>query len=155
MYLIFYAEMLPPINIPHGKITYEQINCIRFGKSNDLAQLMTKEITYSNYIYGAAFIPAAILVIFVLWLLMIGVFKCCGVMTCCGKRIGILSGRRLKDFRKHWFVRTLVMLSAAFAVAAGAMYLMKATTSLYSTFGSIRDGANVSIHFKMQTLLTN
>ena len=142
-------------NSSYQTLFFQQIHCNRFGKSNDLAQLMTKEITYSNYIFGAAFIPAAILVIFVIWLVMIGVFKCCGVMTCCGKRIGILSGRRLKDLRKHWFVRILVMLSAAFAVAAGAMYLMKATTSLYSTFDSIRDGANVSKHFEMQTTLTN
>ncbi len=69
---------------------------------------------------------------------MIGVFKCFG------EKVGILSGRRLKDLNKHWFIRTVVMLSAAFAVASGTMYLMKATTSLYDTFDSIRDGASVS-----------
>ena len=37
------------------------------------------------------------------------------------------------------------MLSAAFALAAGAMYLMKATSSLYDTFDSIRQQADVSI----------
>ena len=78
------------------------------------------------------------LVIFILWLALLCILKVCG------RRVGVLSGQRLKDEKPHWFVRTLVMLSAAFAVAAGAMYLMKATTSLYDTFDSIRNAAAVS-----------
>ena len=72
-------------------------------------------------------------------MLIVGAFKCCG------KRAGILSGHRFQDKEQHWFIRSIVMLSAAFTVAAGSMYLIKATSSLYSTFDSIRDGANVSL----------
>jgi hypothetical protein len=114
------------------------VSSIRFGYTDDLTLLVTGEADYANYAYGIAFIPGIILAIFLLWLAFLCLFKCCG------RRVGLLSGRRLKNHSPHWFARTLVMLSAAFALAAGAMYLMKATSSLYDTFDSIRDGAKVS-----------
>jgi hypothetical protein len=105
-----------------------------------LADLLTGESDYTDYAYGVVFIPCTILVGFLLWFTMIVIFKCCG------RRVGLLSGHRLKDVKPHWFVRTVVMLSAAFGLAAGAMYLMKATTSLYDTFDSTRSSAHVSIY---------
>lgn len=98
-------------------------------------------MTLYDYITGTSFIAATILVVFVLWLALLCVFKFLG------KKVGFLSGRRLKGEKPHWFVRTTVMVSSAFALAAGAMYLMKATTSLYDTFDSIRAGADVSKNF--------
>ena len=87
---------------------------------------------------GIAFIPGLILILFMIWLIAIAVFKACG------RKVGLLSGHKMKGERPHWLVRTSVMLSAAFALAAGSMYLMTATSSLYDTFYSIRDGAKVS-----------
>ena len=116
-------------------------NVPRFGHTDDLATLVTGENDYIDYALGTVFIAGFIMSGFVLWLLFLLLCKCCG------KRCGILSGQRLKDERPHWFVRTIVMLAAAFGLAAGVMYLMKATSSLYDTFDSIREGAQVRVSY--------
>lgn len=110
-------------------------NVPRLGHSGDLTVLAKGDMTVYDYVIGTSFIAATILVVFILWLALLCVFKFLG------KKVGFLSGRRLKGEKPHWFVRTLVMVSCAFALAAGAMYLVKATTSLYDTFDSIRDSA--------------
>jgi len=107
----------------------------RFGHTDDLAIVVSGEETYFSYAMGIAFIPGLILCLFIGWLIMIAVFKALG------KKVGILSGQKLKGRRPHWFVRGSVMISAAFALAAGSMYLVQATSSLYDTFYSIRNGA--------------
>ncbi len=112
----------------------------RFGNTDDITTLITGENDYMSYGMGLAFIPVFIIGGFLLWLILLILFKCCG------KRCGILSGQSLKDEKPHWFVRSTVMLAAAFGLAAGVMYLMKATTSLNDTFISIRDGAQVRFY---------
>lgn len=107
----------------------------RFGHTDDLAQVISGQSSYLSYGMGIAFIPGLILILFMIWLIAIAVFKACG------RKVGLLSGHKMKGERPHWLVRTSVMLSAAFALAAGSMYLMTATSSLYDTFYSIRDGA--------------
>jgi len=107
----------------------------RFGHFSDISLIITGEGDYMDYIMGTIFIPIFVLSVFVVWIILILMFKMCG------KTVGLLSGRRLDDRSPHWFVRTIVMISAAFGLAAGAMYLVKATSSLSSTFDSIREGA--------------
>lgn len=109
----------------------------RFGRPDDLSKVITGESSYTDYAIGASFIALTILAIFLLWIILLIVFKCCG------KRVGVLSGQRLKDGRANWFVRVTTMFTAALALVAGIVFLMTATSSLNNTFDSIRDGANV------------
>lgn len=93
---------------------------------------------WSDYAQGCVFIGAFILAVFVVWMILIGLFFCCGQRT-----VGILSGRRLRDENKTWkhsLYRSIQLSSCVFSLMAGLMFLVKVTSSLEDTFDSVRGG---------------
>lgn len=115
-------------------------NVPRFRNSDDLAAVVTGQEGWKGYAQGTVFVGAFILYIFVMWLILLVIFACCGQ-----RRVGILSGKRLQKKNKtctHGVYRTLVLGSCVLSLMAGVMFLVKVTTSLDSTFDGVRDGVN-------------
>jgi len=115
-------------------------NCPRFGHSDDLAGVATLTVSWQDYAQGTVFIGGFILAIFVLWMILTGLFVCCGQRT-----VGILSGRRLKQVDKsafHGVYRGVVLACCIFSLMAGMIYFVKVSSSLASSFDVVRDGIN-------------
>jgi len=89
------------------------------------------------------FIGAFFLAIFVLWVILTGIFICCGQ-----KRVGILSGRRLREENKtglHGFYRGIVVGSCVLSLMAGMIYFVKVSSSLSNVFDIVRDGVDTVV----------
>jgi len=115
-------------------------NCPRFGHSDDLAGVATLTVSWQDYAQGTVFIGGFILAIFVLWMILTGLFVCCGQRT-----VGILSGRRLKQVDRsafHGVYRGVVLACCIFSLMAGMIYFVKVSSSLASSFDVVRDGIN-------------
>ena len=117
----------------------ESFNAVpRFGRSDDLARVATGQDPWQDYAKGTVFAGAIILSVFVLWVILTGLFFCCGP-----RAVGILSGRKLREDNrtmKHGFYRLLVLGSCVCSLMSGMVFLVKVTSSLKDTFGSVRDG---------------
>mmetsp|Transcript_6247 Transcript_6247/g.11802 ORF Transcript_6247/g.11802 Transcript_6247/m.11802 type:complete len:359 (+) Transcript_6247:332-1408(+) len=110
----------------------------RFRNSDNLAAVATNQEGWQGYAQGTLFVGALILYIFIMWLIFLVIFACCGQ-----RRVGVLSGKSLqrKDENcSHSIYRTLVVGSCIFSLMAGMMFLVKVTSSLNGTFDSVRDG---------------
>lgn len=101
---------------------------------------MTGQEGWKGYAQGTVFIGAFLLYVFVMWLIVLVIFACCGQ-----RRVGILSGKRLQKKNEncmHRIYRILVVGSCIFSLMAGMMFLVKVTSSLNGTFDGVRDGVN-------------
>ena len=106
----------------------------RFGHNNNLAAVVTGEEGWRDYASGTVFIGCLILAIFFAWSILEILF------TLCGKRVGILSGKRIyEDNRGNFCYRSLLLINCLFSFAVSMIFLVRATLSLTTTFDSIDD----------------
>jgi len=110
----------------------------RFGHSDNLAGVASSQEPWQDYAEGTIFIGAFILAVFVAWVILTGLFYFCGQ-----KRVGILSGKRLREEDKtamHGVYRGMVVVSCVLTVMAGMIYFVKVSSSLNDCFGVVRIG---------------
>jgi hypothetical protein len=119
--------------------TVEAFNDVpRFGHSDNLAGVASLQEPWQDYAEGTLFIGAFILAVFVAWVILTGLLYCCGQ-----KRVGILSGKRLREEDKtamHGVYRGMVVVSCVLTVMAGMIYFVKVSSSLNDAFGVVRIG---------------
>ncbi len=113
----------------------------RFGHTDDLAGVITGSERYNDYAQGTAFTAGFILFFFVIWSVFLVLFMCCG------RTVGILSGRRLLDSessKKNVIYRTIILVCCLCTVISGIIFLVVAGNKTDDTFLSVRTGVAVS-----------
>jgi len=120
-------------------ITYFN-NAPRFGHTVNLAGVITGSEAYRDYVQGISFIGGFILFILVLWIVLLVLFMCCG------RTVGILSGRRFLESQKdanakrQKLYRGLIIFFCFVSVFTGILFLTRVGNHLDDSFTTVRTG---------------
>jgi hypothetical protein len=111
----------------------------RFGRSNDFALLFSEDqAAQTSYIKGIIFIGVLIFTFFLVWLILLLVFKCLG------KKVGFLSGARMMDpgtrgsCTRPNKIRFFFCLSTVLAIVFAILLETKGLANLRNTTNSIQ-----------------
>jgi hypothetical protein len=110
----------------------------RFGHSDDLVSVITREEGWQDYAKGTIMIGCLILATFTVWTILEVLF------LSCGRRVGILSGRRIFEDNKggNCFYRFLVLSNCVLSFMVGVVFLVKVTASFEETFDNVRESTS-------------
>jgi len=112
----------------------------RFGHSDSFASLFDSGSDgQTDYILGLLFAAVFILVLFVLWGILLLIFKCLGQ-----KRVGFLSGSAFaspKDSKKPIIIRSVFLLSAFLILIFSGLSVTRGLNNIYNTVDTLIDSS--------------
>lgn len=115
----------------------------RFGHSNSFASLFDSGSDgQTDYILGLLFAAVFILVLFVVWGILLLIFKCLGQ-----KRVGFLSGSAFastKDSKKPIIIRSVFLLSTLLILIFSGLSVTRGLNNIYNTVDTLIDSSRVS-----------
>eukprot|EP00978_Attheya_sp_CCMP212_P006057 scaffold13640_cov65-Attheya_sp.AAC.3 len=112
----------------------------RFGHSDSFSSLFDSGSDgQTDYILGLLFAAVFILVLFVLWGILLLIFKCLGQ-----KRVGFLSGSAFaspKDSKKPIIIRSAFLISAFLILVFSGLSVTRGLNNLYNTVDTLIDSS--------------
>lgn len=101
----------------------------RFDHSDDITNLIDGDRL--DYILGAIFIPCFLLSAYILWIVLITIFKCC--------KVRYVSGSNLKPGMSAFVIRSIFLFFNISAAIALVLYMTKGASSILDVIASVRD----------------
>lgn len=111
----------------------------RFGYPSDFALLLGTEEQRSEYIYGLLFAGVFILAFFIVWCVVLAIFKCLG-----SNKIGMFSGSPMRvseSSKRPMIVRIVFIISSMFVVAFSALLVTQGLTQLRNGVVTVYDSS--------------
>jgi hypothetical protein len=123
-------------------------NAPRFGHTSDFSQLFSKEAgAPDDYVAGLAFATGLILALFVLWSILLLIFKCMGP-----DKVGFLSGKFKKpkyvkeeNFMTPLYVRMTVLGCCITFVLFTILLVVNGISNLQDTVSTVSNSNQVSV----------
>jgi hypothetical protein len=124
-------------------------NAPRFGHSSDFSELFSKEAgAPEDYVAGLVFATGFILAVFILWSILLLIFKCLGP-----SQVGFLSGAPFKkpnhveeeNFRRPFRVRMTVLGCGITFILFTILLVVKGITNLQDTVSTVSNSNQVSV----------
>lgn len=134
-------------------------NLPRFGHSRMFADLFGTEDEQADYLWGLIFAGVFLFVMFILWSIMLLIFKCLG-----RRRVGpLLSGTAFVKANQNssmccngpFMTRIIFVLSAIIFIIFSVLFVTEGLTNLKSTVTTFLDTARVSHSFIHQNTHTH
>lgn len=102
----------------------------RFGHSDDITNVIDGDGRF-DYISGIIFIPCFMISVYILWIVLVSIFKCC--------KVRFVSGKNLKPGKSAFVIRSIFLFFNLSAVLALILYVTKGASSFIDVLDSVQN----------------
>ena len=106
----------------------------RFGHSDDITNLIDGDRL--DYALGVIFIPCFMISAYIVWVVLMSIFKCC--------KVRFVSGSNLKPGTSAFVIRSIFLFFNIAAAIALVLYMTKGASSILDVIASVRNVSTVS-----------